>query len=109
MLVLSQRVLDKPTCFRSVRLQKLQSLCRPTKVWGEKRETPETAHKIPAPDTEAVAVDPNEEGSVKKESTEVVSDELSPSHSDMNPVGANTTEVTMGTVEGEASLPTVVE
>ena len=106
MLVLSQRVLDKPTCFRSIRLQKLQSLCRPTKDWGE---TPETAHKIPAPDTEAVAVDLNEEGSVKKESTEVVSDELSPSHSNMHPVDANTTEVTVGTVEREASLPAVVD
>ena len=111
MLVLSQRVLNKPTCFRSVRLQKLRSLCTPTKEWGEKRQTPETAYTIAAPDTEAAAVDANGEESVKKELTGVVDDEVMmfPSQSSMNQGGVNTNEVTAGTLEEEAELPPVVE
>ena len=112
LLARSQRILNKPTCYRPVPLQKAKRLCKPAEDWGKLREKPdEAAPTIPPPDTEAAAVEPNEEGSVNKEATAAVSDEVVPSHASLNQDSATTNEVTVGTVELEEKeeLPQVVE
>ena len=76
-LVLSQRLLNKPTFYRPVPIQKAKRLCRPAEDWGKLRDTRDEAASIPPPDTEAAAaaVELNQDGSVKKETTAAISDE----------------------------------
>ena len=76
-LVLSQRLLNKPTFYRPVPIQRAKRLCIPTEDWGKLRDQPDEAAAISPPDTEAAAatVDANEDGSVKKETTAAISDE----------------------------------
>jgi len=110
LVVLPQGILNKLTCYRPVPLQRIKLLCKPTEDWGKLRYTPDVAAPIPPHGTEAAAVDPHDEdGSVKKEATAAVSDELVPSHTSINQDDANTNEVTVGTVEEEEPLPPVVE